>query len=186
MNAIDKSGMREHVRSLRRNVPSELLRLQSAYLCGRIAQHPRFCRARTLLLYYPLPDEVDIRPLLHEYSRCKTIFLPVIQGEHLVLRQYRDEVHLAEGAFHILEPTGYDLYNPAASGTIDLCVVPGMAFDRLGHRLGRGKGYYDRYFSSLSDSSLTYKLGICFSYQLMPAVPTQEHDIRMDEVMAGE
>ena len=64
--------------------------------------------------------------------------------------------------------------------SIELVVVPGMAFDKQGHRLGRGKGYYDRLLPKLTNA---YKLGVCFPYQYIEEVPTDEHDIRMDEVL---
>lgn len=76
-----------------------------------------------------------------------------------------------------MEPTGelftdYDL--------IDVAIVPGMAFDREGHRLGRGKGYYDRFLAQLPH---IYKIGICFPFQLVDKVPADVHDILMDEVI---
>lgn len=84
---------------------------------------------------------------------------------------------LQEGAFHILEPTGtaftdYD--------SIEIAVVPGMSFDAEGHRLGRGKGYYDRFLPRIPRA---YKIGICFDFQKTPHVPTDAHDVPMDEVL---
>jgi 5-formyltetrahydrofolate cyclo-ligase len=60
-------------------------------------------------------------------------------------------------------------------------IIPGMAFDVEGHRLGRGKGYYDRFLAKLSPT--TYKIGLCFRWQFVDQVPTDEHDIPMDEVI---
>ena len=94
------------------------------------------------------------------------------------LRRYSGPADLQRGAFGIFEPTGelFTDYN-----TIDVAIIPGMAFDAKGHRLGRGKGYYDRFLAKLSPS--TYKIGLCFSWQLVDYVPTDEHDIPMDEVI---
>ena len=93
------------------------------------------------------------------------------------LRLFTGEADLRPGAFGIMEPVGqlvtdYD--------HIDLAVVPGMAFDACGHRLGRGKGYYDRLLPRLSHC---YKIGICFDFQKVPSVPTEPTDIAMDEVL---
>ena len=85
---------------------------------------------------------------------------------------------LQAGAFGILEPTG-KLFTDYKK--IDVAVVPGMAFDKEGRRLGRGKGYYDRFLRLLPN---TYKIGICFSWQLVDHVPTDEHDILMDQVLS--
>ena len=76
-----------------------------------------------------------------------------------------------------MEPTGevFDNYTD-----IDLAVIPGVAFDKDGNRMGRGKGYYDRLLPKLGN---TYKIGICLPFQLVEKIPTDEHDVRMDEVL---
>jgi 5,10-methenyltetrahydrofolate synthetase len=83
---------------------------------------------------------------------------------------------LAEGAFHILEPIGEQF---ADYEKIDVALVPGMAFDAAGHRLGRGKGYYDRF---LAAHPHLYKIGVCFPFQHVAEVPVNEYDVCMDEV----
>ena len=86
------------------------------------------------------------------------------------------ETDLAEGAFHIMEPVGepYTDYDK-----IDVVLVPGMAFDAAGHRLGRGRGYYDRF---LTAHSHLYKIGVCFPFQRVAEVPVEEHDICVDDI----
>ena len=108
----------------------------------------------TFLTYWPLPDEVDIRPLIDQL------------------------VDLQEGAFHILEPVGEPFTD---YDQIDVALVPGMAFDAAGHRLGRGKGYYDRF---LAAHPHLHKIGVCFPFQRVAEVPSEAHDIIMDEVIS--
>ena len=93
------------------------------------------------------------------------------------LRRYTGPSDLAQGAYKIMEPTGevFDNYTD-----IDLAVIPGVAFDKDGNRMGRGKGYYDRLLPKLGN---TYKIGICLPFQLVEKIPTDEHDVRMDEVL---
>ena len=93
------------------------------------------------------------------------------------LRRYTGPSDLAIGAYNIMEPTGevYDDYKE-----IDLAVIPGVAFDAEGNRMGRGKGYYDRFLPLVPQA---YKLGVCFPFQKVDSIPTDEHDIRMDEVI---
>ena len=145
----------------------------------RLQQHPRVVKADTLLLYSALPDEVPTQSLLDELvAQGKTVLLPrVVSDTDMELRQYTGLQDLQVGAFGILEPTG-KLFTDYEK--IDVAVVPGMAFDKEGHRLGRGKGYYDRFLRLLPK---TYKIGICFSWQLVDNVPTDEHDILMDQIM---
>ena len=130
-----------------------------------------------MLLYHSLPDEVDTHGLVRRWSGQKRILLPVVKGEDLELKLYTGDNHLTQGAFRIDEPTGPAFTDYAA---IDLAVIPGVAFDRRGNRLGRGKGYYDRLLPRLTQAR---KLGICFPYQLVNDIPTDAHDIRMDEII---
>jgi 5-formyltetrahydrofolate cyclo-ligase len=87
-----------------------------------------------------------------------------------------ENVEFAEGDFHIPEPK-----NHPYTGDFDLIVVPGMAFDKAGHRLGRGKGYYDRF---LSQYPQVYTIGLCFDFQLLPEVPSEPHDCLINEVIS--
>ena len=134
----------------------------------------------TIMAYWPLPDEVDLHPLLNKLvAEGHTVLLPkVIDNETMELRRYTSYVDLAEGAFHILEPIGEQFTDYEK---IDVALVPGMAFDAAGQRLGRGKGYYDRF---LAAHPHLYKIGVCFPFQRVPEVPVDEHDVSMDEVIS--
>lgn len=172
---MTKQELRKHVRELKAQCsPEERARL-SEEICRKLMATPQWQDARTVLLYHALPDEVNTLSILR--ARGKTMLLPVVVGDDLELRVYDGST--SEGAFHIQEPTG-QLFTDYSS--IDLAVIPGMAFDSEGHRLGRGKGYYDRLLPHLTRA---YRLGICFPFQLQDAVPYEEHDIRMDDVISA-
>lgn len=132
-----------------------------------------------MLLYNALPDEVDTSLLVETaVVMRKKILLPVVVGDDLELRVFGGE--LKTGAYGIQEPTDLDeLFVDFEK--IDLAVVPGMAFDKVGHRLGRGKGYYDKLLCQCTD---LHKIGLCFDFQLLEDVPAEEHDIVMDEVLS--
>ena len=147
----------------------------------------------TILAYWPLPDEVDIRPLIeHLVAEGKTVLLPKVTGrETMELRRYTSPADLVEGAFHIMEPAGEPFTDYAQ---IDVALVPGMAFDAAGHRLGRGKGYYDRFLSEhlvprtdLQSPSTRHHpprmIGVCFPFQRVAEVPSEDHDVMMNEVI---
>lgn len=143
---------------------------------------PCWQSARTVLLYHALPDEPDLGLLLGKaLSLNKQVLLPVVVGDDLVLKYYKGKECLAEGAFHILEPVG-ETFPRERYGEIDLALIPGMAFDRDGHRLGRGRGYYDRLLPRLSRA---YTLGICFPFQLVDHVPSLSHDIPVREILTA-
>jgi len=150
---------------------------QSAEILTALEAHPAFRAADTVLLYHSLKDEVDTHEFIRKWSRLKRILLPVVVGDDLELRVYTGPEDLAIGAYGIEEPTGARFTDYAAIGFI---AVPGVAFDRNGNRLGRGKGYYDRLLPRIPAA---YKAGICFPYQLVEEVPAEPFDIRMDEII---
>lgn len=153
----------------------------STEITNRVLALASWQEAGTLLLYYPLTDEVDVRPLIKDaYKNGKKVLLPVVKGDELELHFYEGESSLREGAFGIMEPTG-PLFAPENYGEIELAIIPGMAFDTAGHRLGRGKGYYDRLLPQLKTAELK---GICFPFQLLDEVPAEVHDIPVHEVVA--
>lgn len=150
---------------------------QSAEILAALEAHPAFRAATTVLLYHSLKDEVDTHEFIRNWSREKRILLPVVVGDDLELRLYTGPEDLKPGAYDIEEPTG-ELFTDYAD--IDFIAVPGVAFDRNGNRLGRGKGYYDRLLPRIPSA---YKAGICFPFQLVEEVPAEPFDIRMDEII---
>lgn len=173
---MTKQELRRFIRERKSLCPIEERTRLSEEICCKVMMHPKWQEARTVLLYHALPDEVNTLSILRE--RNKILLLPVVAGEDLELRVFDGST--CEGAFHIQEPMG-QLFTDY--GSIDLAVIPGMAFDPQGHRLGRGKGYYDRLLPSLPHA---YRLGICFPFQLLGSVPAEEHDIAMHEVISTQ
>lgn len=169
---MTKQELRQYIRQV--NFAKE----QSKSAC-ELSTTPRLRAAHTVLLYSALPDEVPTQALLDDLvAQGKTVLLPrVVSNTDMELRRYTSPSDLAPGAFGIMEPTG-DVFTDYAA--IDVAVIPGMAFDKDGHRLGRGRGYYDRF---LSRTPYIYKIGLCFPWQLVDRVPTDEHDVLMDCVI---
>ena len=135
-----------------------------------------FAKAETVLMYWSVGREVDTHGFIEKWSGEKRILLPVVAGDELELRLYEGLDRMKSGAFNILEPQGADFDN---YGSIDVVVVPGLAFDGGGNRLGRGKGYYDRLLCKLS----AVKIGVCRACQFVPAVPVELRDQKMDKVL---
>lgn len=134
---------------------------------------------KTIMAFWSLPDEVDIRPLVEQLvEQGHTVVLPkVLDGERMELRRFSSKEDLAEGPYHLLEPVGEQF---TAYDTIDVVLVPGMAFDAAGHRLGRGKGYYDRFLPLVPQAR---KMGVCWPFQRVPEVPVDAHDFTVDMVV---
>ncbi|UKK52289.1 5-formyltetrahydrofolate cyclo-ligase [Prevotella sp. E13-17] len=164
------------MREAKRQHQSQLTRM-SAEVVERLK--PLVAHSSQILAYWPLSDEVDIRPLVNLLiAQGKAVVLPKVTGTiTMELRRYSSPDDLREGSYHIMEPMG-ELFTDYEK--IDTVLVPGMAFDAAGHRLGRGKGYYDRFLPRLSHAR---KIGVCFPFQRVPEVPTDEHDVMVDDVV---
>lgn len=174
-----KSELRKEMKAKKRGLGSAALAAMSRETIARLLSHPRVKAARTVMMYYSLADEVDTHEAVDLLlSMGKTVVLPVVTGSSTMeLRLYTGKECLRKGAFGIEEPCGEVFTKTEA---IDLVVVPGVAFDAHGNRLGRGKGYYDRFLAKLPEAC---KIGVCFSFQKVEAVPADGNDILMDEVV---
>ena len=177
---IQKKELRKEIRARKRDIPVDELREMSRLLCKRLLANERLGNASTVMMYYPLGDEVDVTPVIEQLAESgKTVVLPQVTGEaEMVLRRYTGKADLREGAFGIMEPCG-ELFTDYEA--IDVAIIPGMAFDRHGNRLGRGKGYYDRFLPLLP--TRVYKIGVCFPFQLLDDIPMEEHDKRVNLIV---
>lgn len=154
---------------------------QSEAVAKRLEQLPQWVEARVVLLYWSMADEVQTHALADRSIGSKRVLLPCVDGEELRLRTYAGRESLVAGEqFGIAEPTGEEWTDMAA---VDVIVVPGMAFDRRGNRMGRGRGFYDRLLQRACNA---YKVGIGFDCQLLDAIPTEPHDAKMDCILCGE
>ena len=171
-----KSELRQQIRILKRQFTPQQLGELSLAVVARL--RPRLAAARVVMAYYSLPDEVCTHQLLDELTAAgKTVLLPrVLDDGRMELRRYTGPADLQEGAFHIMEPVGEPFTDLRR---IDVALIPGMAFDAQGRRLGRGKGYYDRFLRQLS----CRRIGVYFDFQKVAEVPVGELDIPVDEVI---
>ncbi|MCF0160728.1 MAG: 5-formyltetrahydrofolate cyclo-ligase [Bacteroidaceae bacterium] len=176
--AARKQALRQEVRALFKASSEEQRRLWSAGIVSAVERNEAFRRARTVMAFHPLPDEVDLRRLLADCEHEKRFVLPVVEGNDIRLKRYAGDGHLRTGAFGIGEPDGEEWFTEFPS--IDLVLVPGVAFTLGGARLGRGKGYYDRFLPQVPQAKL---IGVCFPYQVLPDIPLAPHDCLVHEVV---
>ena len=178
---MTKEELRRSVRRLKQQYTPAQLEELSLPVIARL--RPRLVEAQTILAYYSLPDEVCTRQLIDELiADGKTVLLPkVLDAGRMELRRYTGPHDLTEGAYGIMEPVGEPFTDYAL---IDIALIPGMAFDASGHRLGRGRGYYDRFLNSQwSMVNGQWLIGLCFDFQKVPVLPSDDHDIPVDIVI---
>ena len=173
---MNKTELRSHIKALKRQHSKEELLEQSKLILNKLENHKSFVEAKTVMLYSSLPDEVDTHEFLKKWRNVKKIILPTVVGDDIIPVELSKDTEFAIGDFNILEPQ-----NEPYNGNYDLIIVPGVAFDKNGNRIGRGKGYYDRFLCKHLDVK---RIGICFDFQLVDEVPTEDNDIRMDEVIS--
>jgi len=157
----------------------------SARIAERVVSLDEYRGAKAVLLFVPMPDEVDTWPILRDaLARGKRTLAPRVDkgGSTMeaveVLDLQRD---IAPGAYGIGEPTGTRVAEP---GEIDFILVPGLAFDRLGGRLGRGAGFYDRFLGRCRGDA--FRCAVTFSCQMVASVPTEAHDLPVDCIATEE
>ncbi len=126
-------------------------------------------------MYHSLPDELSTIEFIDRWHDRKHFFLPRVNGVNLEVLPY-DRSQLKYGAFHIEEPVGDNVED---IDNIEMIVVPAVAYDRNGNRVGRGKGYYDR----LLAGSRATKIGVGYDFQLVNDIDTEPHDIGVDIVI---
>jgi len=177
---VDKTECRKRIRRLVAAMTDNQKTTESQSVWSRVESMPQFISARSIMIYWSMDDEVQTPAFISRWYGRKEILLPSIEGDRLVARSYTGPESLKTGpSFGIPEPVG-----PAVTdlSSLDMVIVPGRAFDACGGRMGRGKGFYDSFLSGVS----AFKVGVCFNCQLIPCVPTDDHDIRMDITVASD
>ena len=171
-----KDELRRSISQQKRQFTPQQLAQLSLPVLERL--HPLLREPQVILAYYALPDEVNTHQLINELvAEGKTVLLPkVLDDTTMELRRYTGPNDLCEGAYHIMEPIGATFTDYAQ---IDLALIPGLAFDAHGHRLGRGKGYYDRFLTAFTGRTI----GVCFDFQKVAEVPVDAHDVAVNMVV---
>ncbi len=207
-----KQEYRNRYKTVRNGMSRHDVDSKSAQICRNILDSDIYREAHYLYAYYPLENEVDVRLVAETaWQEGKSVAFPKVFGEAMRFFEVKDFGQLTEGAFGVMEPVenagavpvdwmddkgncgGDESYRAGAAlsgrkpGSPLLVLVPGVAFDRQGNRMGYGKGYYDRYFDSFAESqkrgpsvegpqSITL-LGVSYACQIADRLPVKSHDL---------
>jgi 5-formyltetrahydrofolate cyclo-ligase len=176
-----KSDLRSAIRAELDCLTSEQRARGAARACARLKRQAIWSEALTLLCYAPLPDELDAIPLIEEALRQeKIVALPQFDPQTGLYRACQITApsrDLVAGKFGIREPARHCPALPL--NQLDLTLIPGVAFDATGRRLGRGRGYYDRLLAEVRG----IKCGLGFDEQIKPKIPVEQHDVLLDCVV---
>ena len=176
-----KAILREKLKGQRDALPATERNLAADKVLGLILQLAEWKKARTLCLYASFKSELATNGLIQSALRAgKRIVLPRVADENqrCTLHHVTNPASLVLSSLGIPEPSAeLPMLEPTA---VDLFLVPGIGFDRQGHRLGHGAGFYDRLLASAQSKG--FRLGYGYDFQIVPAIPSESHDIPMDAI----
>ncbi len=186
MNNIkdDKKRIRKDIKGIfKKLAPDDYIRKSEAVLI-KLETLPEWKEADTVLLFLSLPDEISTANIIAKaISEGKKVAVPRIENNDLCFHYITSaDSDFAMHPLGIAEPDPEDpVFNPESADSRTLVLVPGLAFDSSCFRLGRGKGFYDRFLSSLDKS--VPKAGIGYDFQVTEYVPVEDHDFSLDMIV---
>ncbi|KAE8618649.1 hypothetical protein XENTR_v10009436 [Xenopus tropicalis] len=168
---------------------------QSQAVTRKLLSHKRYQAAQRIAVFLNMPDEIQTKDIINDiFRQGKACFIPRYRPRSNHMDMVRlssvDEINqLPVTTWNIRQPAeGDDRDNALSNGGLDLVLVPGLGFDKEGHRLGRGKGYYDtfleRYMKQIG--AKPYTIALAFQEQLCESIPVNDNDIEIDEILCAE
>lgn len=178
---MPKRSLRQQMLARRRALSHDEWHAASQLAQQNLFSIEEYRQASCIALYSPTHNETDTANILTSaFKAGKRVLYPAVCGQEMVLREVMGLESLTQGSFGILEPCSVGVDHAAAEA--DLIVVPGVAFDQCGHRIGYGKGFYDLFLGR--SGRKVHLVGLCHDFQLIDGhIPAEEHDIRMEIIV---
>lgn len=175
---MDKKELRQMIREKKRAMTADQIETISAQLGQRFAEASCYKAANTIYGYLPYNQEVRTVPMLERALReGKRVAVPKVFGDEMKFIYITDFSRLEKGYAGIPEPIDN---GPVADDPTALVLMPGLAFDSQGHRIGYGGGFYDRFLEREPNHPT---VALCYSFQMLPMLETEDHDIPVDCVI---
>jgi 5-formyltetrahydrofolate cyclo-ligase len=186
---IVKKKLRTEIRQKLSELDPTVAHAKSMAACLKLMAQPEFAKAKSVMIYLPMAGEIDVAPIaLRGWQEQKTIAAPKISWEqrHMIPLEIRS---LETGLVKISRPTLPNLREPAGGEPVpvemlDMVIVPALAYDRKGNRLGRGAGFYDRFLASSYFHGVS--VGLAFKEQVLDSLPVQENDVPVHMLVTDE
>ena len=178
---MDKKELRAKIRELKRQMSPEEITTASEDLAQQFYTTSLYQNASTIYGYLPYNQEVRTVPMLEQALRDgKKVAVPKVYGDTMQFHYITDFRRVAEGYAGLPEPIGDE---PVASDSTALVLMPGLAFDKKGNRMGYGGGFYDKF---LSEEPNHPTVALCYGFQMVDEIPVEEYDIPVDMVLWSE
>lgn len=179
---MEKAEIRAAIRAKKRAMTEGEIRRQSAVLAKKLLENAAYRAAKTVYFYLPYNQEIRTEAMIEAaWAAGKQVAVPKVYGDRMRFIRITAFSQVEKGYCGIPEPIADE---PVVEEPGALVLLPGLAFDPMGRRIGYGGGYYDQY---LAEHPGHPTLALCYDFQLLPELTVQEHDICADEVLcAGE
>lgn len=175
---MDKKALRRQITARKKAMTGDEIRKKSNALAQQFLKHPLYREAKTLYGYLPYNQEVRTERILEQALRDgKQVAVPKVYGEEMRFLYITDLDTVDTGYAGIPEPVAD---GPVAEDPTALVLMPGLAFDEKGNRMGYGGGFYDRFLQQEPDHPT---VALCYDFQMLPQLETEEHDIPVDLVL---
>ena len=175
---MNKQELRKAIRARKRAMTGEKIHTRSAALCRKFLQTEEYRRARTLYGYLPYNQEVRTEAILEQaMADGKKVAVPKVYGDEMKFIYLEDLTQVEKGYSGIPEPIAD---HPVAEDESALVLMPGLAFDPQGHRIGYGGGFYDKFLSREPNHPT---VALCYEFQVVEKLETEEFDIPVDTVI---
>ena len=172
-----KNQLKESILEKRNSLSKEEITERSKQIENNLFNLEQYKKSKTIMFFVSFNSEVNTHEMIKDALKIKTIAVPKVVGHEIEPSVIIDFDNLVSAKFGILEPI--ELMKIAYKN-IDLVLVPGIAFDKQGHRIGYGFGYYDKFLKKVPKA---IKIGLAFDFQIVDKVPREEHDVAVDLIV---
>lgn len=181
---MNKTEIRKYIKELKKNLTDEEIRLRSNQIAKKLFEKPFYKQAECIYLYVSYNQEIDtIGIIKHILEDKKRVAVPKIIDKNMEFHEITSLDQLSEGAFGIQEPT---VNKPVSEDPewaySNLMIIPGLAFDRNGSRIGYGGGYYDRYLHKYPDR-IGLKVALAYDFQVLEHIEIESYDEKIDDII---
>ncbi len=181
--------MKEKKQQLRKYIKAKIAELSCAQIqdlstlaLQQLESLSEFALARNIAAYWSMSSELNTHGFIEKWAQEKNIFLPLVDGHRMDFVRFEDRENMLENRFGIAEPRRK---NDTETPIFDIMIVPALGYDKCGHRLGHGGGFYDRYFEEQTrkESLPRLKIGVCLDIQVLENIPKESFDVDLDIVI---
>jgi len=173
---MNKEEIREKISEKRKQLSKQDVIDLGEKVKEKLFSLEEYKNAKTVMFFMSFGKEIHTHKIVEEALKNKTVVVPKIVDNEIVPCVINDFTELQEGRYRILEPVEIKKANP---DEIDIVLVPGIAFDKGGYRIGYGKGYYDHFLKDLN----VLKIGLCMDFQVIEKIPNEELDVKINRII---